>query len=157
MLLDLCGRVHATVAYRRRAEKGVQTPLQTLRIGSGSCRDLATLLMDAARVLGIASRFASGYVHGAASLGGPRVDARVDGVLSAGARLARLRPDGRARPSALQHVATGVSQHPRGVMPVRGSFVGARNLFLAMDVEVLTRELGTGEPHAAAARRARIR
>ena len=45
-LLDLCSRVHGAIAYRRRAERGVQTPRDTLRAASGSCRDMATLMMD---------------------------------------------------------------------------------------------------------------
>jgi hypothetical protein len=46
----------------------------------------------------------------------------------------------------LQHIATGVSQHPRGVMPVSGSYIGARSAFLGMDVEVLTREIVDANP-----------
>ncbi|HSI85771.1 MAG TPA: transglutaminase N-terminal domain-containing protein, partial [Candidatus Methylacidiphilales bacterium] len=45
--------------YKRREQKGVQSPAQTLDLASGSCRDTAVLLMEAARVLGVASRFAS--------------------------------------------------------------------------------------------------
>ncbi len=39
------------------------TPAHTLATGSGACRDLAVLLMDACRSQGIASRFVSGYVY----------------------------------------------------------------------------------------------
>ncbi len=67
MLLELCTLLHQTLQYQRRSARGVQTPLQTMHGGSGSCRDMATLMMDAARLLGLASRFASGYLHGAAS------------------------------------------------------------------------------------------
>ena len=144
MLLDLCGRVHATVAYRRRAEKGVQTPRQTLQAASGSCRDMATLLMEAARVLGIASRFASGYVHGAASLAGHASTHAWTECYLPGLGWRGFDPTS-GKAIGLQHVATGVSQHPRGVMPVSGSFVGARNLFHSMNVDVQTRELRGGE------------
>ena len=51
-----------------------------------------------------------------------------------------LRSDDR-RSGRARHVVTGVSQHPRGVMPVSGTFTGARGLFLGMDVEVATRDL----------------
>ena len=48
--------------YSRRIEKGVQTPDETLKNRSGSCRDFAVLMMEAARSLGIAARFVSGYI-----------------------------------------------------------------------------------------------
>lgn len=49
--------------YTLREEEGVQTPQQTLALGSGACRDLATLMIDALRQLGIAARFVSGYLY----------------------------------------------------------------------------------------------
>ena len=62
--------IQRKIQYQRRSEKGVQSPAETLRLRSGSCRDMATLMMDAARTLGIASRFASGYLDCAASEAG---------------------------------------------------------------------------------------
>ncbi len=49
-------------AYLRRTEKGVQSPGETLRRRSGSCRDFAVLMMEAVRSLGLAARFVSGYI-----------------------------------------------------------------------------------------------
>jgi transglutaminase-like putative cysteine protease len=63
LLLDLTQGIGRTFKYARRHEKGVQTPAQTLALGSGSCRDLAMLMIDAARALGMAARFVSGYLH----------------------------------------------------------------------------------------------
>ena len=49
--------------YRARDEEGVQSPQRTLQLQSGSCRDFATLMIDALRHLGIAARFVSGYLY----------------------------------------------------------------------------------------------
>jgi transglutaminase-like putative cysteine protease len=140
MLLDLCSRLHQSISYRRRSEKGVQSPLQTLQAASGSCRDMATLMMDAVRLLGMASRFASGYLHGSASLAGrASTHAWVEVYLPALGWRGYDPTIGKA--TDMQHIATGVSQHPRGVMPVSGSYNGPSGSFLDMQVEVLTQEL----------------
>jgi len=49
--------------YTRRAEHGTQEPVVTVRIGRGSCRDFALLMIEAVRSLGLAARFVSGYLH----------------------------------------------------------------------------------------------
>lgn len=129
--------IHNTVQYRRRGEKGVQSPTQTLELGSGSCRDSATLMMEAARTLGIAARFASGYLDCAAS---------VAGRASTHAWVEFYLPDLGWRgydstigePTSLKHVTVGVSHHPRGVMPVTGRFLGDAADFRELTVAVKT-------------------
>jgi transglutaminase-like putative cysteine protease len=139
-MLALCRTIHRTVSYQRRPEKGVQSPAATLDRRSGSCRDVATLMMDAARVCGVAARFVSGYLHGTASLAGhasthawtevylPTLgwrgfDPVVGGVVST------------------NHIAAGVSSHPRGVMPVTGTFTGAPGDYRGLRVSVRTERL----------------
>ena len=56
-------RIRDTLRYAERDEEGTQSPLQTLALQSGSCRDFALLMMEAARRLGIATRFVSGYLY----------------------------------------------------------------------------------------------
>jgi transglutaminase-like putative cysteine protease len=65
--LDLLARMTQHIkrefTYLARYEKGTQTPLETLARRRGSCRDFAVLMIEAARALGFAARFVSGYLY----------------------------------------------------------------------------------------------
>jgi transglutaminase-like putative cysteine protease len=61
--------IFRNLSYRRRDEPGIQTALETITLGSGSCRDFAVVLIACARTLGIAARFVSGYMFDPASNG----------------------------------------------------------------------------------------
>jgi transglutaminase-like putative cysteine protease len=62
-LTDLNLGMHRSIAYERRDDEGVRTPSDILRIGRGSCRDLAELFVATSRQLGLAARFVSGYLY----------------------------------------------------------------------------------------------
>lgn len=127
--------IKETIRYARREEKGVQTPAETLQKQSGSCRDMATLLMEACRALGFAARFCSGYLDCAASEAGrASTHAWMEAYLPAHG-WSGFDPTLGDEVSH-KHVSIGVSNHPRAVMPISGRFFGTRADFIAMSVAV---------------------
>ena len=136
----LCSLIHNSIAYQRRVEKGVQTPARTLELRSGSCRDMATLMMEAARLLGVAARFASGYLHGSASLAGRAATHAWTEVYLPLVGWCGFDPT-LGTPISFNHIVTGVSNHPRGVMPISGRFLVGDGDFQSMTASVRTEEL----------------
>src|SRR5271170_4025667 len=63
LLVNVTQTIRRTFRHVARHEKGIQEPVRTIAVGSGSCRDLAILMIAALRSRGIAARFVSGYVH----------------------------------------------------------------------------------------------
>ncbi len=55
-------KLSSSLNYTVRLEPGIQSCEETLKLGSGSCRDMAWFLCQALRHLGLATRFASGYL-----------------------------------------------------------------------------------------------
>ena len=63
LLMTLTYAIKESFVYERRAETGTREPALTLKLGRGSCRDFALLMMEAVRSLGLAARFVSGYLY----------------------------------------------------------------------------------------------
>jgi transglutaminase-like putative cysteine protease len=108
---------------------------------------MATLMMEAARSLDVAARFASGYLHCGPSMAGhASTHAWAEVYLPTLGWRGLDATTGMATSTA--HVTTGVSSHPRGVMPITGSFVGARTDYKTLEVTVRTAELAAVDPAA---------
>ena len=127
--------IYESIRYRRREDRGVQSPMETLKLQSGSCRDMATLLLEIVRTLGLASRFASGYLESSASLAGhasthawTEVYFPEHGWFGCDPTL--------GEGTSEKHIVSGVSSHPRGVMPITGAYSGRTSSYLGMCVNV---------------------
>lgn len=136
--------IYHSILYQRREDRGVQTPLQTLELKSGSCRDKATLLLEALRTINFGTRFASGYLDSASSAAGraathawTEVYFPEHGWFGFDATL--------GEGTSHKHIVTGVSSHPRGVMPVTGAYSGPAELYRGMTVSVKIEQLAVRE------------
>jgi transglutaminase-like putative cysteine protease len=130
--------------YRRRSKKGVQNPDETIDTRCGSCRDFAVLMMEAARSLGIASRFVSGYVF----VPGDDTSATSGGSTHAwmqvylpGAGWIDFDPTNSIVGNR-NLIRVAVAWSPEHVLPLWGTFCGSANSCLGMDVTVSVAEEG---------------
>src|SRR3546814_8507390 len=73
LLQDINTAARIGMTYGTREEVGTQTPQETLNLDSGSCRDLATLFIEAVRQLGFGARAVSGYLFDPVILGNPEI------------------------------------------------------------------------------------
>jgi transglutaminase-like putative cysteine protease len=151
LLTRLSQGIQQGFLYRRREAKGIQAPLETLRLGHGCCRDFALLMIEAARALGFAGRFASGYLAipidqpvqpGMSPAVGSSQGDTPHGATHAwaqvylpGAGWVDFDPTcGSVGKSALVTVA--VVRDPDHALPLHGTFIGAATDPLGMEVRV---------------------
>lgn len=141
ILTAINSAIHERLAYKRREDPGIQAPRHTLEIGEGSCRDFAVLMMEAVRQLGLAARFVTGYLYdpltdqnGAGLQGSGATHAWVQ-VFLPGAGWIEFDPTNGLIASG-NLIRTGVARTPSQAAPLEGSFHGASEDFLGMDVHV---------------------
>jgi len=139
LLKDLSTGIAARIAYEVRETEGTQGPLDTLDRGRGSCRDLAVLMAEACRTLGLGARLVSGYLYDPQGMslgasGSGSTHAWVE-VFVPGAGWITFDPTNRAV-GAANLIPVAVGRRMSQIVPVAGSFHGAPSDQLAMEVAV---------------------
>ena len=134
-------------SYRSREAEGTQSPGETLRTRSGTCRDYAWLMIEALRRLGFACRFVSGYLYDAA------VDGGAAGMTGAGATHAWLQvflpgagwvdydPTNQIN-AGFDLIPVAVARHPGLAIPLAGAWFGDAKDYLGMSVNVAVHKIG---------------
>lgn len=137
-LLSVNASVAANFSYGAREEAGIQSPAQTLQLHTGSCRDFALLLMEAARHMGLAARYVSGYLCSADHTQ-PEVAANATHawteIYLPGAGWKGFDPT-IGSIVGTDHIAVAVARSPESIPPIAGTFVGPQESSLEVGVWV---------------------
>jgi len=139
LLATMNAAMRGSFAYRAREEEGTQTPAETLERRSGTCRDYALLLIEAARALGFGARFVSGYLYdpaldgGAAMQGAGATHAWAE-IYLPGAGWIEFDPTN-ALIAGENLIRVAVTRDPSQAVPIGGTFAGDAR-YLGLEVEV---------------------
>jgi transglutaminase-like putative cysteine protease len=143
LLVGMTQTIRRTFKHVSRHENGIQDPVRTLELGTGSCRDLTALMIAALRSRGFAARFVSGYLH----LGqdGNQDDDRDDDaggnthawaqVYVPGPGWVDFDPSGGVVGNQ-NHIRVAAVHHPREAIPLQGTWFGNATDHRAMKVAV---------------------
>lgn len=139
LLKSINAHITETIAYRVRDEEGTQLASETIDKKSGSCRDMATLFIEAVRNLGLGARAVSGYafdpVASGIVIGGSGTTHAWAEVYLPGAGWIPFDPTASSVGNTnLIPVATArsISQ----ISPIEGHYAGEPEDFLGMDVDI---------------------
>ena len=126
--------------YRARYEEGTQTAVQTLALGSGTCRDFAVLMMEALRAFGLATRFVTGYLYddfSGATRGGGSTHAWCSVYLSGAGWVEYDPTNGLVAGANL--IRVGVTREAGQALPISGGFIGDADDPTGLHVDVSVR------------------
>jgi transglutaminase-like putative cysteine protease len=148
LLMTLNEAIADGFSYVRRSAPGTQSPVETLKSKSGSCRDFALLMMEAARSMGFAARFVTGYIYvpgrdGPGWLGGGSTHAWCQVYLPGSGWVEFDPTNGIVGNRDLIRVA--VARNPDQAIPLSGVYWGDRDDELGMEIEVNVKT-GTAPP-----------
>lgn len=139
LLKDINASLTGWIAYQAREDEGTQTPLESLELGTGSCRDIALLMAEAVRHLGFGARIVSGYLFVPPKEAGwsstPGTTHAWLEVYLPGAGWISFDPTNRTMGGANLIPVAAVRDIGQAV-PISGSFFGAPADLLGMTVEV---------------------
>lgn len=139
--LDLLNsRIADDIDYMVRDEPGVQSPATTLARRKGSCRDVATLFIEACRHYSLASRFVSGYLVSSAAVEDLATTHAWAEVYLPGAGW-RGFDSTSGQLVGGDHIAAAVHRHPEAIPAVSGHFVGPSEPEPKMEVSVRVKRL----------------
>lgn len=133
LLNQLNSYIFSSLRYVARDSAGVQLPHETLALGSGSCRDYAVLMMEAARAWGFGARFVTGYIqmtegqHGA-------THAWTE-IYLPGAGWRGFDPTNNKR-AGTEHTSVAVAREQDKAIPLTGTWEGPSNAFERIEVSV---------------------
>ncbi len=156
LLVGMTQTMLRTYKHAARHEKGTRDPIRTIELRSGSCRDLAVLMIAALRSRGIAARFVSGYLHLADDEDG--AEDQVTGgnthawvqVYVPGPGWVDFDPSGGIVGNR-SLIRVAVAHHPREAIPLQGTWYGSASDHLAMQVAVKVKAANGGTfmpPHS---------
>lgn len=141
LLIAIARGIRTQFAYLPRSTEGVQPPLTTLHLKSGTCRDFSLFMMEVVRRLGFAARFVSGYLYD------PALDDGNGGMTGAGSTHAWMQvylPGAGWVPfdptntifGGHNLICVAYSRDPSQASPLSGGYTGQPEDFIGMEVSV---------------------
>ncbi len=133
LLNNLNTHIYKALVYNNREDPGVQLPCDTLKLGSGSCRDYAVLMMEAARHWGFGARFVTGYVQ--MSEGQHGATHAWTEIYIPGAGWRGFDPTNN-KLAGTEHISVAVAREQEKAMPLSGFWEGPAEAFDRLEASV---------------------